>query len=88
MEDLLNDGIPSIDGRSPYIDVSCKVKTLVSLNLAVHTKISNNEKRIRIVTMMGKYVNTNHNQIFKQAMHFIRDHTKVPYFQYQVPLSD
>ena len=78
MEDLLSDGIPPIDGSPPYIVVSCDVDTLVSLNLAALSSLSQNVKRNKIVTMLGKYVNSRHKIIFKKAMPFIRDHNKVP----------
>ena len=79
MEYLMNDGMPPIGGRSPCIFVDCKVESLVPLNLTVHTKMSNNmKKKNQIVTMMGKYVNKNCTQIFKQAMPFII-HQGLPY---------
>ena len=78
MDDLLSDGIPPIDGRPPYIVVGCDVDTLVSLNLAAPSSLSQNVKRNKTVTMMGKYVNSQHKTIFKKAMPFIRDHNKVP----------
>ena len=78
MEDLFSDRIPPIDDRLPYIAVGYKVDTLVSLNLTVELSVSNHVKRTRIVLMMGKYMNKHHNKIFKQAMPFIRDRTKVP----------
>ena len=78
MGDLLNDGIPPIGDRPSYIAVDCKIETLASLNLAVQTKVSNNGKRNWVVMMMGKYVNKNCTQIFKQAMPFII-HQGLPY---------